>query len=207
MECPVGQVPTCLLNFYTLSPIKAASEVLFPTCHLSNRFEALDRCQVVHPLHQTSLDRIPLDVSHDSIELRLVPHPMIVRLSLPEWHSRPAEDHIGCARTGALQRSGDRAQGFEWLQQHVDMVRHDNPGIQFVQGPLSCPNEQNLCHALGNAAVLEARTGRSARRPSADRKRENAGLRFGFERRKEHRGTDAPSGNAWSGAWNHAIAR
>ena len=148
-----------------------------PTCHLST-LPRTGPQPVLNPLHQPGLDRIPLDISHDSIKFPLVPYPMVIRLILPEWYSRPAEDQVGGARAGALQRSGHSAQRFQWLQKHVDMVRHDNPGVQVVQRPLSCPDEQSLCHTLGNATVLEPR--RTGLRPVHLTIESQKTLSFGF---------------------------
>ena len=64
------------------------------------------------------------------IELFLIPHPAIIRFALPEGLAAPTQYPIGLAGAGALKGAHD----FRWLlmglQQQMDVVRHDYPGVK-----------------------------------------------------------------------------
>src|SRR6266567_2275948 len=96
----------------------------------------LSRCArpwpILDALHQRRLDRIPLYIPDDPIHLHFAADPMIIRLVLPESLTGSCEDLIGLSSAVTLDCLSDLFHLDERSQQDVDVIRHDDPGLEVV---------------------------------------------------------------------------
>ena len=87
---------------------------------------------ILDSLHQSGLDRIPLDIPDDAIHLLILADPMIVRLILPERFARASEDLSCLASAVTLDCSTHLLHLHMGSEQDVDVVGHDDPRPQIV---------------------------------------------------------------------------
>jgi len=78
------------------------------------------------------LHGIPFDVLADAFEFGGVSDPMIEAFVLPEGFAGPAQGGVCIARRDALHDVGDLGQWHAGLQQDMDVVGHDDVGVQDV---------------------------------------------------------------------------
>jgi len=81
--------------------------------------------------------RILLDISDDFVELSGIANPAVPGFLSPEGLSRESKNLVGFVARGALQPAGDRWKRYLGRDQEMDVVWHDNPGVQFVE-PTEC---------------------------------------------------------------------
>ena len=85
----------------------------------------------------------------------LVAHPMIEGFVLPEGSPSAIKNLICHTGAGAFDGSGDLAQSFVWVDQDVNVVRHDDPGIKIVELPLLGCKEESFDYCVGDLWMLE----------------------------------------------------
>ena len=105
--------------------------------------------------YQAGMNRIPLDVVNDPVELSGIAHPVIIRLILPERPSTPSQNPVCQPGTGALDCPGHFPQRLVGLNQSVDMVGHNHPCEELVQFPLLGAGEQGVHNTLSDACLLQ----------------------------------------------------
>ncbi len=66
----------------------------------------------------------------DALEFGGVPHPVIERFVLPEGFSCATHGAIRIARRDPLDDARDFGKGETWVQENVDVVGHDDVGVQ-----------------------------------------------------------------------------
>ena len=76
-------------------------------------------------------DGILLDVRSDALELPAISNQMVVALVLPE-RAWPAQHPIGFVRGKSFQRPQPVTRGHMRRRQQVDVVRHNDEGVQIV---------------------------------------------------------------------------
>jgi hypothetical protein len=84
---------------------------------------------------------IPFDVVADALEFSGVPEPMIESLILPEGFANAIQGCIGVAGGYAFQDACDFGERDVRLKQHVDMIGHDDVGVQNVAAKLSAAKD------------------------------------------------------------------
>ncbi len=82
--------------------------------------------------HQSSFNRIPLDIPRDPMPFRFVSDVVVVRFPLPKRLSRSSEDAICFPCRCALQRLQQQTRVNSRQQKHVDMIRHHDPRPKLV---------------------------------------------------------------------------
>ena len=76
---------------------------------------------------------ILLNVTGDSAEFCAVPDPTVPGFLLPEGLAGAAQDSIGLASGRAFEPAGDFGQGHLGRQEQVDVVGHEDPGVQVIK--------------------------------------------------------------------------
>ncbi len=107
-------------------------------CHLSRTgASACQVCARPTPVawlaDQTRGDGIVFDIGDDTFQFRIVPNPMIERFRLPKGLSGSTQNQVGCARRGALQPARNYRQWLLWPQDDVNVIRHDDPGLELIE--------------------------------------------------------------------------
>ena len=80
---------------------------------------------------------------------------MIVGFVLPEWLSGALQQVIGAARGRSLQPARDHGEIGSGLDEHVYMIRHRNPGAEFVEALIAFSDLDRLRDEIRYAAVFE----------------------------------------------------
>jgi len=88
-------------------------------------------------INETGLDRIPLNVSLNPAGLVIIPNKVIITLLLPERPARRVHDPIRLVASESLQRSKPDARRRPWRDQQMDVVRHNDEGVQLVSSELN----------------------------------------------------------------------
>jgi len=104
--------------------------------------------------HQPRLDRVPLDVQSDAVELP-VSDKMVVALVLPEWFACTSQDSIGFVSGETLQRTQPPRSGHVRRDQHVDMTRHHNIGVELVAPKTRFSILQGANHQPGDLRTMQ----------------------------------------------------
>jgi len=86
--------------------------------------------------HETCRHGIAFDVPDDSLQLGIVANPAIVRFVLPERLAGAVEEFVCFARRVALDGLCDSSKRNVGLQEHMDVIRHDDVRAQFAQPQL-----------------------------------------------------------------------
>ena len=108
---------------------------------------------VLRRWRETAPDRVVFNVVGDIPELQLGADPVVVRLGLPEGLASAAENCICLASARALDSVGDAREWLVRQAQHVDVIRHDHPRMQFVQVPGSMAEQEGFRDRIGNGGV------------------------------------------------------
>jgi len=124
-------------------------------CDVVKPFRSARPRPVLGLFHHSGAHRIPLNVSQNLIKLLLIPHPAVIRFRLPEGLTASTQYPIGLAAAGALQSTHDLRQFFMRLQQQVDMVRHDDPGVEVEESQLLAARKQCVPHDRGYLRILQ----------------------------------------------------
>ena len=80
--------------------------------------------------------RVEFNVGTDALELRVVTNPVIERFVLPEGQPGAAQSCVRIPRGDTLDGSGDAAQRNVRLEQHMNMIWHNDVGMQHVVSEL-----------------------------------------------------------------------
>jgi len=89
--------------------------------------------KLFRPGYQPCLHRIPFDISLDLIKLALVSDDAIKELILPEFLPAPSQPAVCDVSRPALHSSHKVWQRNSGSTQRVDMIRHDNEGMQCAE--------------------------------------------------------------------------
>jgi hypothetical protein len=88
--------------------------------------------------------RILFDVSHDLVELGAVANPAVPGFLSPKRLTRESKNPVGFVSCRALQPAGDLRHRYVRRDQEMDVIRHDYPGMQFVEAS----NCRTGCHCV-----------------------------------------------------------
>ena len=80
---------------------------------------------------------------------------MVVGFSLPEGLAGAPQDLVGGSGRKALERLLELAGRDSGRQQHVDMVRHHHPGMQFIVLQVLLPEAEGIDHDLGDVVSTQ----------------------------------------------------
>ena len=83
--------------------------------------------------HQPCRNRILFDICHNPAEFLLIPHPVIVGLILPKWLAGSLKQQIRLSGRPPFEPMCNLGQRDARQNQQVYMVRHNRPGLQFVE--------------------------------------------------------------------------
>jgi hypothetical protein len=100
---------------------------------------------VNHP----GVDGIHFDVVPYFVELCGASHPMIEGFVLPKGHAGSIKNLIRQAGARALDGSRDFAQRLAREDQDVNVVQHDDPGVEVAESPLVGCNEESFDYGVG----------------------------------------------------------
>ncbi len=104
---------------------------------------------------QARSDGVEFDVAFRLAEFFRIAHPAVPGFVLPERLASEAEDLIGSSSRRAFDPSHDfRKVGFR-CDQKVHVVRHDDPGMQFVKGPLGFRGYDRIGDYFGDSRIRQ----------------------------------------------------
>src|SRR5579871_564370 len=106
-------------------------------------------------LHQTSSHRILLHIRNQRPQFLLCPNPVIVRFILPKRQASAAQDIIRHARRAPLNPSHHRGKAAAKLPNHVDMIRHEHPGVEVIKIAAGLSKQKRVSHHLRNASIRQ----------------------------------------------------
>lgn len=104
--------------------------------------------------HETCGDGIVFDVTSNPGELMPVPNPVIKRLRVPE-DTAAMENPIGRMRRRAFQPSGDLREPPRRPNQRMNMVRHNDPGIQLIEAARVVTIQESVLNNLCDPVISE----------------------------------------------------
>ena len=106
-------------------------------------------------LHQASSHRIVLHIRNQRPQFLLCPNPVIVRFILPKRQASAAQDIIRHARRAPLNPSHHRGKAAAKLPNHVDMIRHEHPGVEVIKIAAGLSKQKRVSHHLRNASIRQ----------------------------------------------------
>lgn len=105
--------------------------------------------------HKAGSHRIVLDIADNPVQFVVITNPMIERFLLPKHLSSSAQNLVGLSGSRALQPAGNYGQRNHRLHQHVNMIRHDDPGRQGVKAAIALAAPEGVPYQLCNARVFQ----------------------------------------------------
>lgn len=112
---------------------------------------------LLHSIDQSCPHRIPFDVLHDTGEFLAVAYPAVEGFFLPEPQPNSVENKIGLTGASALDRACYLPQRFAWLQENMNVVRHDHKCEEFIQLPFAGGDDQGLHNCFRYSRILKNR--------------------------------------------------
>ena len=88
--------------------------------------------EIFRARHETRTDRVHFYVSPDTPKLLGVPHHPVIALILPERLSSKFQNSVRLTSRESLQRLHYFREVDSGCDEHMDMVRHDNPRMQLI---------------------------------------------------------------------------
>jgi hypothetical protein len=105
--------------------------------------------------HQPGSHRILLHIPNQSPKLLIRTDPMIVGLILPKRQAAATQNFIRHTGGPSLEPPHSRRVLAPEFPNHVDMVRHDHPSVQFVQFALAVSVQQSIRNHLRHATIRQ----------------------------------------------------
>jgi hypothetical protein len=106
-------------------------------------------------LNQPRGNRVAFNISNSPPQRPVISNAMVVRFILPERPARSPQEEIRGAGRGALDPSSDNGHRAGGLHHHMNVIRHDDPGQQFIQTILCVSQPQRVLDDLGNFWLAE----------------------------------------------------
>jgi hypothetical protein len=106
-------------------------------------------------LDQSSLYRIPFDIPQNAPVFVRTPHPMIVRLLLPERQLGPTQYLIRLPRRYPFDPLHALPGGRDRFHQQVHMIAHDDKSADFTQQLLVLRRLKRLHYCVSDTCVLQ----------------------------------------------------
>ena len=111
--------------------------------------------------NQPRRNGIPLDIMNNLSKLNAVTNPVVIRLVLPKGSSQ-SKGLIGPPRRGPLQPAHDRGEGMLRGHDHMHMVGHHHPCMQFVELSDGLSVTQGVRHDLCDAGLEQPARARAS---------------------------------------------
>ena len=80
---------------------------------------------------------------------------MVERLVLPEGRPRAAQNLVGHAASSPFEPSHDGRHGGMWLEDPVDVIGHDHPGVELVEPAHRLTIQESVHHDTGDSRILQ----------------------------------------------------
>ena len=106
-------------------------------------------------LHETSRNRVRLNVPNNLPQFMRVPNPMIIGLILPKTLANSPQQQIAGSRCESLDRLSNSRNRHSGIQYHMHMIRHDAKSQEVVKLELALAKLQRVCDALGDGGFAE----------------------------------------------------
>lgn len=125
-----------------------------------NRFESTKFCAGAGPIpvfgpgHETCAYGVPLDVVADALELSGVSDPVVEGLVLPKGFADAVQRVVGIAGGHSFHDACNFREGDARLQEDVNVVGHDDKGVQFVAAKLGAAQD-GVFGVVGKFGVSE----------------------------------------------------
>jgi hypothetical protein len=109
---------------------------------------------VLFRIRQPGVDWITFYIPDDILKFLPRTNPVVVRFLLPERHSGASENSV-CHTTGPpLEPPHDARHGGVRSEDHVDVVGHDDPGVEIIEAADLLTVLKGIFDHAGHASVL-----------------------------------------------------
>lgn len=95
------------------------------------------------------------DVPCNSAELGAIADPAVPRLVFPKRLASASENPVGLPSGRTFEPARDCGQGNQGCQQQMNVVRHENPGMQFIEAPASLTIQNLFRDYLRNLGIRQ----------------------------------------------------
>jgi hypothetical protein len=103
--------------------------------------------------NQSRCNGVGFNVVPDLHKLALISYVVVERLILPKRVAGAVQESIGSASRGAFQPPRQNGYRHERQNQNVNVIGHDNPGIEFIESSAGIPVANRVHNSLCNRRV------------------------------------------------------
>ncbi len=104
---------------------------------------------------KAGVHRVAFHIMREMVQFHFIPHRMVEGLILPEGTASPAQKQVRLSRRGAFQPARNRRQRGLGPQQNMNVIRHDNPGSEFIEIPPGLAIEEGVGYGARDSRVKQ----------------------------------------------------